>query len=303
MNLSRLKNGIGFTGLMINSFKINGNRPAFWKECNLKPRRDEVLFKPDHLTMFVNDFSQRLAKNGPVRFLQIMVALRHKYINELLDHLISSGVKQVVILGAGFDVRALSFNTDSIRFFEIDCRQVHELKKETFRAKKMNPIVTYISMDYIKDSLIEKLKYQVDFDIPTLFIFEGNSMYSDKTDINCVFNQIGHHFKKYHVVLDYLSEAFIQNKTGILENSLILENNERLNARIVNGYRNIKDFTIPNGLKLVENFTFEKLAHKWGVHDGETIPEMRDYSIAYAQNKQQITGNALIICKIRGLDD
>lgn len=186
-------------------------------------------------------------------------------------------------MGAGFDVRAISCYLPNIRFFEIDCKVVHKLKIHTCRLRKVNTNATFISIDYIKDRLIHSLKDKsVNFDAPTLFIYEGNSMYSSKSDINVLFRNIGENFKMFYVVLDYLSDNFIQQKTGVPENSLIMKNNESIGAPLINGYSNIDNFAIPNGLKLIQHFTFEELAFKYGVHDDKSIPEMRDYSIAYA---------------------
>src|SRR5262249_28815188 len=54
--------------------------------------------------------------SGFVRFLEV----RTRFFDEAVVRAIDAGTHQIVILGAGYDARALRFRTPGVRFFEVD---------------------------------------------------------------------------------------------------------------------------------------------------------------------------------------
>ena len=123
--------------------------------------------------------------------------LRKRYIEEVTHSLLSEGVTQVVILGAGFDPLAfrLSQLYPQVDFFELDHPQTQELKKESFSAVGLgfSHKVTFIPIDLIDQSLAESL-----LDCPTfnsqakcLFILEGLTMYLKEENVNNLFHSMG----------------------------------------------------------------------------------------------------------------
>lgn len=107
---------------------------------------------------------------------------RTKHIDAALVKAVGDGVKQVVILGAGFDTRAYRFHEKfpKIRFFEVDLPAMISLKKKEVRDKlcKAPSTVIYVPMDFEKQDLGKALAgagYRKD--LKTLFIWEGVAMY------------------------------------------------------------------------------------------------------------------------------
>lgn len=113
-----------------------------------------------------------------------MVLARTKHIDQTINEM--PDVEQVVLLGAGLDMRPFRFadRSPEIRFFEIDLpemlqereRVISEMKIES----KLKDVVRYsIAADFLRDKLSEKILNNSPFDpkLPTLFVYEGCSMY------------------------------------------------------------------------------------------------------------------------------
>ena len=106
---------------------------------------------------------------------------RTKYIDDYLQACVSSGVEQVVILGAGYDSRAYRLDAlKKVKVFEVDHPNTQKTKMA--RLKKtlghLPSWVTYVPVDFEKDELDEKLAASgYKRDLRALFIWEGVTMY------------------------------------------------------------------------------------------------------------------------------
>lgn len=97
---------------------------------------------------------------------------------------ISAGVRQIVILGAGYDDRALRFRTPGVRFFEVDHPNTQQDKRSRLaklpEAGLAGPVL--VAADFRVDALPEVLQAAGhDQAAPTLFLCEGLLVYLDET--------------------------------------------------------------------------------------------------------------------------
>ncbi len=113
-----------------------------------------------------------------------MVTARTAHIDAVTDRM--DCLKQVVMLGAGLDMRAFrqSVEERNLKFFELDLPEMLRERervvasiKGTHRADR-----TMVSVNFLKDDISSKLMSETSFDplLPTLFIYEGCSMYFDE---------------------------------------------------------------------------------------------------------------------------
>ncbi|HET7018461.1 MAG TPA: SAM-dependent methyltransferase [Streptosporangiaceae bacterium] len=96
---------------------------------------------------------------------------------------ISSGVRQIVILGAGYDDRALRFRTPGVRFFEVDHPNTQQDKRSRLaklpQAGLAGPVL--VAADFRVDALPEVLAAAGhDRAEATLFLCEGLLVYLDE---------------------------------------------------------------------------------------------------------------------------
>lgn len=110
------------------------------------------------------------------------VVARTKYIDSIFENAIKNGFEQVLIMGAGFDTRAIRFmdSIDNTKIYEIDTShtlnaKVKQLKKRKIKIPENN---IYVSVNIDKEDVMTKLsKCEFNNNIKTLFILEGLTMY------------------------------------------------------------------------------------------------------------------------------
>jgi len=154
------------------------------------------LFADPYATIFLDDGLKRAIKLSRLPFIGRLIPkiiqsrgpgalssgiARTKYIDDLLYQTIRDGVKQVIILGAGFDIRALRLDfLHSVPVIEIDHPDTAKFKidklKEALGQLPQN--VSYFQTDLNKQSLEELASnHHLDRNIPTTIIWEGVTNY------------------------------------------------------------------------------------------------------------------------------
>lgn len=100
---------------------------------------------------------------------------RTQFIDGEVADAIGRGVEQIVILGAGYDGRALRFGGGSTRWFEVDFPSTQADKRRRLAALGVSPVgVTYVPIDLMREDLAATLEgADHDATTPTLFLAEG----------------------------------------------------------------------------------------------------------------------------------
>jgi methyltransferase (TIGR00027 family) len=94
---------------------------------------------------------------------------------------ISAGISQVVVLGAGYDDRALRFRTPGVTFFEVDHPATQADKEARLTAIGSSGGPVLVAADFRHDDLPSVLAAAGhDAGLPSLFICEGLLVYLDE---------------------------------------------------------------------------------------------------------------------------
>jgi methyltransferase (TIGR00027 family) len=108
---------------------------------------------------------------------------RTLFIDESVLAAIDRGVTQIVIVGAGYDGRALRFATPGVRFFEVDRAETQEDKRERV-ARAGGQGGEYVVFDVVDGGLPALLAPAGhDASLPSLFICEGLFPYLTRESI------------------------------------------------------------------------------------------------------------------------
>ncbi|KXZ54443.1 hypothetical protein GPECTOR_5g95 [Gonium pectorale] len=111
---------------------------------------------------------------GAVNFIDA----RTKWFDSAVTGALAAGIKQVVIIAAGYDTRAYRLGAPGVRFFEIDLPTASKRKRELVEklgfVKAGASMPTYVAADLSRTSLADALR-GTGFDAtqPTLFTVEG----------------------------------------------------------------------------------------------------------------------------------
>ena len=116
--------------------------------------------------------------------LRASLVARTRFVDEEVLEAISAGIAQVVIVGAGYDDRALRFRSPAVRFFELDHPGTQADKAARLRAMKAGPDSggpTLAAADFRSDDVAAVLAASGhDAGRPSLFVCEGLLVYLDQ---------------------------------------------------------------------------------------------------------------------------
>jgi methyltransferase (TIGR00027 family) len=139
---------------------------------------------------------------------------RTRYIDDLLQDTIRQGIRQVIILGAGFDTRALRLDClKNIAVIEIDHPDTSGYKLQKLNeAGKLLPNVNYLQIDFNKESLDELAsKHKINMEIPTTVIWEGVTNYLTAEAVAQTFHFIGRFAKGSFSIFTYIHQQVLDS--------------------------------------------------------------------------------------------
>ncbi len=136
------------------------------------------------------------------------VVARVRYFDDVVESSVSSGIEQLVILGAGYDTRAYRIEgLKKINVFEIDQPDTISAKVEKIKEifGSLPGHVTYVPVDLDADSLSQRLaKNGYDCSKKTLFVMEGLIYYLPQDAVDGLFSFIAHNSGRGSaVIFDY----------------------------------------------------------------------------------------------------
>ena len=192
-------------------------------------------YQPEGERLFEDTFSRRFIPGSSRLFLlpgprRVLIALMEmnapglvgslycrtkytKYIDDALINALSTGIKQVVILGAGFDARPFRISgIEQAHVFELDLPKL-QLAKQSIISKFMGRLpahVTFIPVDFDWQAL-HNVMSEVGFDwaLRTFFIWEGVTQYITGEAMNRTFKLLGGAAVESQVVFTYIQQGII----------------------------------------------------------------------------------------------
>lgn len=116
---------------------------------------------------------------GPVRGFEGEVLARSRYVDEALRPRLEAGLRQAIVLGAGFDTTALQHAGSGCRFFEVD-HPATQAEKRAILARRPVPQadIVFVPVDFARDDLaVALLAAGFDSGQPALVSWLGVTMY------------------------------------------------------------------------------------------------------------------------------
>jgi len=126
-----------------------------------------------------------------------------------------STIEQFVIVGAGFDTRAIRLKGTSVRCFEIDAPATQAAKRELLAKTGIDSReIIFVSANFETEDWLTKL-IDAGFDSgkPTLFIWEGVMMYLDRQAVKATLRKIAGTTKSSVVAFDYFTSEVLESQT------------------------------------------------------------------------------------------
>jgi methyltransferase (TIGR00027 family) len=139
---------------------------------------------------------------------------RTKHLDAILQREIDEGLEQLVVLGAGFDSRAMRFDErlGAARVFEVDLPEVLAAKRKHLADAKLRlpKRLTHVGMNFSKDALVEKLVSAGYVNsLRTLVLWEGVTFYLRHEEVSAVLRFVREHTGHgSSVAFDYTTQPF-----------------------------------------------------------------------------------------------
>jgi len=162
-------------------------------------------------------FVHRLAPNGIYEY----VIARTKYIDAAFERALEEGFEQILIFGAGFDTRALRFQSRSAatRVFELDAPTTQQAKIGQYRRRSLSvpSNLVFIAIDFDKEALPEKLDAAGFLKgCKSLFILEGVLMYLAPESVRATLGTIQAYAGDGSLlVFDYVRASVLRGEGGL----------------------------------------------------------------------------------------
>ena len=237
--------------------------PVYKTDDYIAPRLIPARYKfvvRNPLTRFI--YRKRLAGSGVYEY----VIARTRIIDDIFRNL-SADIEEVLILGAGFDSRAVRFQ-DSLRHaavFELDSPATQQNKIKRYRQMRIDlpSNLKFFPIDFQREGLPQALD-TVGFkkNVPGLYLLEGLIFYLDPAAVDSIFNCISDYSGKGStVVFDCLFASVLRREN-------LCYGEERCYQFVVaegEGYRfgiekgEMPDFLSKYGFRLVEEFDAARL--------------------------------------------
>jgi len=165
---------------------------------------------------------------------------RTKYIDDLLERTVGEGVNQLVILGAGFDTRALRLPyLQQTPVIEIDHPNTAALKMERLRNKIGNlpGHVRYLQIDFNKESFDEFVrKHSIDLTRRSTILWEGVSNYLTEQAVANVFRFVEKFSQGSVIIFTYVDQLVLQNPASFFGAERLLRDLKEMEERWTFGF-------------------------------------------------------------------
>jgi methyltransferase (TIGR00027 family) len=224
------------------------------------------LYRDPIVSIFLDERSKKAAEiiSGSFPAGVKNVKIRTRYLDDSLDQQIASGCRQVVILGAGLDTRAVRKQAPGVVYYEIDNADTLSFKRARLEAAGYRAPDIFIPGNYVTQGVLPLLKANgFNCSEPSFFIWEGNTMYLTKEMNLNVLIELREAMRAFSISFDYMSEAVINYATGEADITRFVERFAAMGAPWQFGIDDLLAFAEQAGLIVTDNVTTAELHRRY----------------------------------------
>lgn len=197
-----------------------------------------------------------------------MIGHRTEFFDRLLtEAIVPNGdqeVKQVVILGAGWDTRAWGMLADSeARIFEVDMAPTQQAKRAAIKAAGLAvERVTFVESDLVEKTWLQALSEQgFNPALPTFILWEGVTLYLPVEVFDTILREVSQLAPGSRIAFDYLSQEVLKAEPPFEMLGMVIKKGIKFysNELIINGIstrppvrQHIEQLVTAHGLELAE---------------------------------------------------
>ena len=212
-------------------------------------------------------------------------------IDELLQQTIRYGVKQVIILGAGFDTRALRLDfLNSIPVIEIDHPDTANLKLKKLKEilGKLPSNICYYQIDFNKQSLADLAsRNNFNLSIPTTIIWEGVTNYLTQQAVDETFEFVEKLAKGSFIIFTYVNKHVLENPRSFDGAVELFRNLSKIDERWTFGFNpeELSDYLAKFCLTMIKDIGASEYRNKYMPERKELLKGYEFYRVAFATRR------------------
>jgi methyltransferase (TIGR00027 family) len=268
---------------------------CFSRACANK-EMDAHLRGPDYLAEIFLPMAARCVQGFPLLrwlFMKKMappgiyeyVLARTKLFDEIFTQALDSGFSQIVLLGAGFDTRALRFaaRNRSARIFELDAPATQQPKIDILRRKHMEMPreLVFVPIDFNRDGLSEVLfAAGYTHQQKNLFVWEGVMMYLTPAAVDVTLDFIRNTSARGSlVVFDYVRASVLRGENRFYGEKEIFRTVSRAGEGWTFGLEDqeVERFLSERGFQLAAHYTPADLERAFFIaEDGQRLGRINE---------------------------
>ncbi len=213
------------------------------------------------------------------------IIARTKYMDAVYERALANRVDQIVILGAGFDTRAIRFPVveGHTLIYEFDAKHTQQTKLNLYHQNNIPvPVnVKFEAIDFVKESLSERLD-AIGFpkNKRCLFLMEGLSMYLEPEAIHATFQTMTERMgPTSRVAFDYIYADVLRHEKQHYGETEVMKSVSGVNEAWRFGLEKntIEPFLSHYNLRLVEHLSAKDIEDRYFKdRQGKTICQVND---------------------------
>ena len=232
----------------------------------LEKNHPRKLFNDDYAQFFINQ--DTIKKAGDFASIipegKEMIRYRVRFFNDVINNYVADDVKQIVMLGCGFDMRSKEYEQEAVQFFDVDKKAVLEFKQQIIAKNNISYHSKFVPCDYITDNLIKCLiNSGFKIDAYTLFIWEGNIHYIKKPKVYDFLTYLNNNLTNFSLAFDYLSEQVINRSSGIASADKAADFFAKMGSPWLTGFDNLDCIREKTTMTVSQNLSMQALARKY----------------------------------------
>lgn len=196
------------------------------------------------------------------KWLSMYMSLRASIIDKLTNNYLDVHQNTTVIhLGCGLDSRCMRVKQNFYKWYDIDFKDVIDIRKEFYKESKVYEMISSSVTDY-------KWLDEIELNDNVLIVAEGLTMYLEQSEISELLEKISNKFKSVYLIFDAYSKRGV--KLSKIKNPV-----NQMEAQIKYGFNNVEEFLMlndklehlqthlikqkANNLKIMRKFIFNHL--------------------------------------------
>ncbi len=195
---------------------------------------------------------------------ELWLGMRTAYIDDVVQRALDDGVRQVVVLGAGFDTRAARMARAGVRFWEVDQPASQAEKRSRIARIPGYPAdaATFVQCDFEAEDFLDRLTAAgLDAAVPAVIVWEGVTMYLPEAVVRATLRRLAHGcHPRSTVVFDHVARAFAERRVKQAEAVELHAHLDHVGEPLRFGSDDVLPLLYEEGFRYVRTTTFDAIA-------------------------------------------